>query len=392
MAEIAPFSCFRPARALVNRFVQKPSDFPPEQRDHLEKLLNKSVYSISQPDLFGKTFEDGKQKFSELFKNGFIFPELNKAFYIYQIEEAGQLTVGVVITQHINDFLNGTIKIHEKTRKTTRTYLRERFLQLRLNFTPIFSFYKNNTELTEKIHSWRTENPDLSFNTADGRKHSIWKLDQGHQIDTLVTAFEQIDAIYLADGHHRLNMFLEVCNELELPEAKRWVPNIIFPASDMKILAFARLIRDIPPMLMNDLSKLLAEKFDISEPTEETSAWAYDIYMNGSWKRYALLPELRKKYSDTGIAYLEALNTEVLESIFNIQDQRSDERILFFKDFKDKSELERSVNKTHSDLAIQLHPIDVHDIILAAETQLELPPKSSLFEPKPRAGVFITQI
>jgi len=198
MAEISPFSCFRPARALVQRFVQKPTDYSPEERaTNLEKLLSKSVYSISQPELFGKTFEDGKAKFSDLFKNGFIFPEINKALYIYRITSNGKTQLGLVAQQQLSDFTNGTIKLHEKTRKASRDYLYKRFTQLRLNFTPIFSFYKDEHQLLESLKELiKNRVADLDFTTVDGRKHEVWKIDVMDEMSTIVDRFSSIESVY----------------------------------------------------------------------------------------------------------------------------------------------------------------------------------------------------
>jgi len=394
MAEISPFSCFRPARALVQRFVQRPTDYSPEERaTNLEKLLSKSVYSISQPELFGKTFEDGKAKFADLFKNGFIFPEINKAIYIYRITSDGKPQLGLVAQQQLSDFTNGTIKLHEKTRKASRDYLYERFTQLRLNFTPIFSFYKDEYSLLETLEGLiKDKVADLDFTTVDGREHKVWKMDVIEEVEYIVNRFSSVETVYLADGHHRLSMLKHVYDELGIAEAEQRVTNILFPAQALGILSFARAIRDIEPDKMDQLSTFLDQKCTKQKPTNEVVPGSYDFYFNNKWHRYTLKDSIKVNYSDSGIDYLLALNKEILEPFFEIIDQESDDRILFFKDMAGVDELEQTALRVQANLVIRLHPISVNDIIHAADQEITLPPKSTLFEPKPRAGVFITQI
>jgi len=143
---------------------------------------------------------------------------------------------------------------------------------------------------------------------------------------------------------------------------------------------------------MNQLSAFLDQKCTKQDLTDQPIPGAYDLYFNKTWNRFTLKEEIKANYSDSGIDYLLALNKEILEPFFGITDQENDDRILFLKDFNNTNDLEQSARRVQASLLIRLYPIGVNDIIYAADNEIALPPKSTLFEPKPRAGVFITQI
>jgi len=359
----------------------------------MKKLLGKSVYSISQPQLFDKTYEDGKKQFSQLFKNGFIFPEINPAYYAYQIKSGHHVQTGIVVAQAISDFEDGRIKIHEKTRNATRNFLHERLSALRMNFTPIFSFYKDDVDLNSFIQDAVTKaTPELEFKTVDGLQHKVWKIDSEHAIDICTERLNKVENIYLADGHHRLSVIGGVMDELNVDSSKRKLVNILFPADQLRLFSFARVLRDIDADMLAQFKYALNDLFEDCNENFLEEGFNFQLFFDGSWRNVKLKDEIKSKYHDNGIGYINALDNEILKNYFSIVDQQEDERILFFKDGESKEIVEQFSSNISADLAIRLKPISIEDIMASADAGLPLPPKSTLFEPKPRSGLFITQI
>ncbi len=390
MTKILPFSCFRPSRSLVNKFVLRPSDFSVlERSENIEKLLGRSIYSITQPELFNKDYEAGKKQFSHLFRKGFIFPEINPHMYIYQIDTGESKHRGLVCAQQIHENTNREILGHEKTRERTLDYLNNRMSELRLNSSNIFSFFNDSEGVDETMEEYTSKfSPDMTFNTPDDYEHTIWKIDYQDTIDSLQDKFTQIPQVFLADGHHRLATLQQVFIDLNVSEEKRKLVNILFPASKVNVMAFARLIRDIDEQDLANFENKLNVYF---EESVNDHFFTYKIYRRDGWKNYSLKQAITSNFKKTGIDYLKAFDQYFLKHIFGINDQRSDDRVLFFKDTNGPGEMERLVDKKRVQLAVRLKPITIGDIMQAAIKGIDLPPKSSLFEPKPRHGLFITQ-
>ena len=375
MATVYPLRCFRPARHFANKFVRKPSDFSSlEKEEVLEKLLANSVFSISQPELFGYTFEEGKDKFGRFLREGYIYPEVRPAFYVYEIKDEKKSRLGLVCNQNISDIDAGRLLLHEKTKAKNAEFLEKRLTNLKLNFTPVFSIAPDQENLFKKILTKAIQNvkADITISLSN-EKHRVYKLSDPAMTNAVRNAIQSMPEIYLADGHHRLSVLKK--------QGKEQFSTVVFPQSDVSLYSYAKIIREVPLQLVQQFeTELLKNEFLTDKNKGEE---IMELYMNQKWKKFY------SQYNQVDCMW--KLGNFITE-YFKLNDTENDERILFLKDLYGKQSIAKFMENMNARLAIRFPPLAVEDIFHAAKKDKNLPAKSTLFHPKPRAGLFITRM
>lgn len=374
MATVYPLRCFRPSRHFASKFVRKPSDFSSMNKEEvLEKLLVNSVFSISQPELFGYTFEEGKEKFARFLRQGYIFPEVQPAFYVYEIKDEKKSRLGLVCNQNISDLSNGKLLMHEKIKAQNSQFLENRLTQLKLNFTPIFSIApEKNNKLKSKLNLAIKENkPEISISLA-GETHQVYKIKNQQITDAIKQEIYSVNTMYLADGHHRLSVLKK--------QGKKHFSTVVFPESDVSIYGYAKILRQMPPNQMLSLYETMKNQFSTNS---EDGSKAFEIFYDNSWQTF---------YTDKELAQAFDQCNELMNNHFQITNIDDDDRVLFLKDLYGKHSIEMFMKNMHGQMVIRQKALSVQDIMQVANKGESLPAKSTLFYPKPRAGLFITRL
>lgn len=386
MPKIYPIKCYRPARLFAKRFILKPSDFSSRDRgETLEKILKNSVFSISQPELFGYSFDESKSVFSNLLKKGYIFREATPQYFLYTIILDDKKYHGLVCSQNICDIDHKRILLHEKTREANSLFLEKRLESLRLNFNPIFSIVPDKSCLFRNLlfEIANTYKPEVHVEIEHNEIHKVTRIKCPKLIELCETTLENKEKTYLADGHHRIS----VIKKLNTNSSNATFPSILFSSEDVSIYSFAKIFNDIPNEVLEKLIFELKQRFSIiKEDDGPLKNGQFEIFVHQSWLRFEY-----KKHSTLNLEFYQAVNS-VIETQFEINNQMEDERVIFLKDIYGRESIENFSKKMQSQIAFRIHPLNVDDIFETAHNPTFLPAKSSLFEPKPRAGMFITRI
>lgn len=374
MATIYPIRCFRPARHFANKFVRKPSDFTSMDKEEvMERLLTNSVFSISQPELFGYTFEEGKEKFARFLREGFIYPEVRPAFYVYEIKNEERSRLGLVCNQNISDLDTGKLLLHEKTKAKNSQFLETRLSNLKLNFTPIFSIAPDQNQLLKGVLSKSIENqkPDISISLPK-EQHLVYKISLIETADEIRKIVQGVHHIYLADGHHRLSVLKK--------QGREQFSTVVFPESDVSLFSYAKIIREMPIHLVQNFQIELKKKLNENQGQETGKLSVFD---GEQWTDYSV--------ACSQVELLKTMNA-FITSHFSIQNLNDDDRVLYLKDLYGKDSLAKFTNNMNAQLAVQFEPLSLIELFQTANANENLPAKSTLFHPKPRAGLFITRI
>jgi uncharacterized protein (DUF1015 family) len=257
----------------------------------------------------------------------------------------------------------------------------------------VFLAYRNHISIDELISSWKSNHqPAYDFIADDGITHRIWVVSDDAVIQEITALFQKdIPCTYIADGHHRAASAAKVRKSLGKaagPEAGNFLTTL-FPANELKILPYNRVVKDLNGMSVEDFLSALQDDFTVSHydiPVEPSSLHEFGMYLNGSWYH---LTAIDGTYEDDPIGVLDVtiLSNNVLEKHLGIKDQRTDKRIDFVGGIRGLGELERRVNSGEMKVAFSFYPVSIEQLFDIADSGNVMPPKSTWFEPKLRDGL-----
>lgn len=358
------------------RVVRAEIDLPAETDPYSE-----AVYAQAKANLAG------------LEERGSLVREATPSVYVYQQRMGEHIQRGVVATCHIEDYENDLIKKHEKTRpakEDDRTRLNR---TLRAHPGPVFLTYRDQAKVNALVAAACEAEPLFDFTAPDGVGHTVWKIEDS---DALVAAFGPVETFYVADGHHRSASAARVGRELREAnpghtgdEDYNWFLNVIFPASELKVLPYNRLAYDL-----NGLTEeaFLAKVKTVCPVTENaapspSAVGQVSMYLNGKW--YGL--DFSGVPGEDPISRLDVskLQDRVLAPILAIDDPRVSDRIEFIGGIRGTAELEKRVNAEDGSVAFSMYPVTVEQLMDIADAGQIMPPKSTWFEPKLRSGLFV---
>jgi len=338
-------------------------------------------------------YEKAKTNLLQFIEQGVLFKEQTDCYYIYELIMDGRSQTGLVCCSSVDDYENDIIKKHEFTRPEKE--------QDRINHISItgaqtgnvFLAYRNVDTLDKIISAYKKEHqPVYDFVAVDGIVHRIWVIADAALVNEISTIFQKdVPCTYIADGHHRAASAAKVRNEANgenNPEADRFLTTL-FPANELKIMPYNRVIKDLNGLTVEDFIAALHEDFTISTadaPVEPKQLHEFGLYLAGQWYH---LTSLEGTYTNDPIGVLDVtiLSKNVFEKLLNIQDQRTDKRIDFVGGIRGLQELERRVNSGEMQLAFSFYPVSIQQLFDISDSGEVMPPKSTWFEPKLRDGL-----
>ena len=312
------------------------------------------------------------------------------AFYIYSLVMKGRRQTGIVATPSVEDYDKGVILKHEKTRKEKEDDRTRHISTLRAQTGPVFLTYRDSAAIDAITARTMKTAPLFDFTAEDGIRHTGWRVaDQDTQ--ALQSAFANIPNLYIADGHHRAASASRAYATLKDGESDRFLA-VIFPASQLKILPYNRVVLDLNGM---DEEQFLAKVAQIMavEPTsspEPSRPGEVHMYLKGKWWRLSL-PE---PASNDPIDALDVsrLQNSLLAPLLAITDPRTSKRIDFVGGIRGTAELEKRVNSGEAKVAFSMVATTLDQLMAIADAGGIMPPKSTWFEPKLRDGLFVHEI
>jgi len=401
MAIIKAFRALRPSKELASRVASLPYDVLTSAEARV--VANKNPYSFlhitkAEIDLPENTDIHNDSVYHKAADNLFIFEE-NKiliqddkpAYYIYELTMGERKQTGLVCVSAVADYENNVIKKHELTRPEKELDRINHMRITRAQTGNVFLAYKSNIIISQLISSWKeAQDTVYDFTAEDGVGHRVWIIQDPKTISEITLIFQkQIPYTYIADGHHRAASAAKVSEQLSTSAAAKYFLTTIFPASELTILDYNRVVKDLNDMDPEDFISALQDDFFITEspePVKPSQLHEFGMYLNTRWY---ILASRKGTYANDPIGVLDVtiLSTNILDRLLDIKDQRTDKRIDFVGGIRGLTELEKRVNSGEMKVAFSLYPVTIEQLFDIADSGNVMPPKSTWFEPKLRDGL-----
>lgn len=402
MATIVPFNALRPQAQYAKQVASPPYDVLNSKEAKLEARGNPNSFlhiiksEIDLPEDIdihsGDVYEKAKDNLNAFIQREVLFRENKSCYYIYRLVMNGKSQTGLVCTSSVDDYENDIIKKHEFTRPEKE---QDRINHISVTCAQtgnVFLAYKNIPEIDALIERWQTEKkPVYDFVADDGISHTVWVINDDKVIGAITQLFsEKVKNTYIADGHHRAASAAKVrLTAAGDTEGANYFLTTLFPASQLRILDYNRLVKDLNGLSKETFLKRAAEKFDIAPATAAFAPQRlHDIgmYLDGQW--YTLTAKAGTFTTDpVGVLDVTILQHNLLDPILGIKDPRTDQRIDFVGGIRGLAELEKRVNSGEMQVAFSLYPVSIQQLFDIADSGMVMPPKSTWFEPKLRDGL-----
>lgn len=408
MAIIKPFSAIRPITSKVANVAALPYDVV--NRQEAKEIVLKEPYSFLKIDRAEVQFDDdfnaydekiylkARDTLKEMIDNNIYIQDNQACYYIYQLTMNGRKQTGLVATASIDDYLNNIIKKHENTREEKEQDRIKHVDYCNAQTGPIFLAYREEETINKivlKVTS--SKEPIYNFKADDSIGHTVWIIDNKEDIQSIQSAFENINDIYIADGHHRAASAIKVglkrreeINNYEGKEAFNYFLSVLFPHSELEILSYNRVIRDFNNYSLESFLQEIQKVFKlekVNKSYQPTKKGTFGMYVKDQWYKLTLIQNINISHPVKKLD-VSILQDYILSPILNIQDPRVDNRIDFVGGIRGLKELEKRV---HDDMkvAFSMFPTAIEELFEVSDANLLMPPKSTWFEPKLRSGIFI---
>ena len=415
MATIKPFKGLRPPQSLVEKVASRPYDVLNSDEARREAEGNDmSLYHIIRPEIdfpVGTDEHDERvyQKAAENFQlwqdRGWLVQDEEEHYYIYAQTMNGKTQYGLVVGAYVPDYLNGVIKKHELTRRDKEEDRMKHVRVCNANIEPVFFAYPDNAALNEIIARYTAQEPVYDFIApGDGFGHTFWVIDNAEDIAAITQEFAKMPALYIADGHHRSAAAALVGAEKAKQnpqhrgdEEYNYFMAVCFPAGQLTIIDYNRVVRDLNGMTPAQLLDALKKHFDVedkgtAEPYRPTCLHNFSLYVDGHWYSLTAHADTYDDHDPIGVLDVTISSRYILDELLGIRDLRSDKRIDFVGGIRGLEELKRRVDSGEMAMALALYPVSMKQLMDIADTGNIMPPKTTWFEPKLRSGLVIHKL
>ena len=409
MVRVKPFAAIRPPKGIVTEVAAPPYDVL-DSAEARKMAGEKSLLHITKPEIdFEPMLEEHDQRvydravenFKEWQKKGWLRRDAKECYYVYAQTMEGRTQYGLVLCAHTDDYATGKIKKHELTRKDKED---DRMVHVRIqnaNIEPVFFAYKGNKALGEIVARAASKSPEYDFTDENGFGHRFWIIDDDETIARITRLFTtEVDAFYVADGHHRTAAAARVGAEKRASnpnhtgdEEYNFFMAVCFPESELKILDYNRVVKDLGSHSKEEFLAELGKDFVVRNMGtgiyHPDHLHNFSMYLDGEWYSLEALPGRYDDKDPIGVLDVTILSNLVLDRILGIKDLRTDKRIDFVGGIRGLEELSRRVDSGEMKVAFALYPVSMGQLIDIADTGNIMPPKTTWFEPKLRSGLFI---
>ncbi|MBP5360850.1 MAG: DUF1015 domain-containing protein [Bacteroidaceae bacterium] len=411
MAVIKPFRGIRPPKEYVEEVESRPYDVLDSEEARAEAGNNeKSLYHIIKPEINfpvgtseydPKVYESAAEHFKMFQEKGWLRQDAEENYYLYAQTMQGKTQYGLVVCAYVADYLNGVIKKHELTRKDKEEDRMKHVRVNNANMEPVFFAYPDNEALLAIIDKYAKQTPEYDFIAPiDGFGHKLWVISDKDDIKAITDEFARIPSLYIADGHHRSAAAALVGAEKAAQnpnttgkEEYNYFMAVCFPASQLTILDYNRVVKDLNGKTADEFLKALAEDFtveakgaDIYKPQQ---LHEFSLYLEGQWYSLKAKPGTFNDSDPIGVLDVDISSRLILDKQLGITDLRTSNRIDFVGGLRGLQELKRRVDSGEMKMALALYPVTMQQIMDIADSGKIMPPKATWFEPKLRSGLVI---
>lgn len=414
MARVKPFKGLRPPRELVEQVESRPYDVLDSDEARAEAGNNeKSLYHIIKPEIDfpvgtseydARVYERAAENFAKFQREGWLVQDADDHYYVYAQTMNGHTQYGIVVGAAVDDYLNGVILKHELTRRDKEEDRMKHVRVCDANIEPVFLAYPDDDVLDAIVARYTLQEPEYDFIApVDGFRHQFWIIDKEEDITAVTERFALMPHLYIADGHHRTAAAALVGAEKAKAnpahtgtEEYNYLMAVCFPASQLTILDYNRVVKDLNGHSPAEFLTLLEKDFVVSpqgtEPYRPARLHEFSLYLKGEWYSLMLKPGLVDETDPIESLDVSISSKRILDEILGIKDLRSDKRIDFVGGLRGLSELKRRVDSGEMQMALALYPVSMQQIIRIADSGNIMPPKATWFEPKLRSGLVVHKL
>lgn len=410
MPKVKPFRGLRPPKNLVEQVESRPYDVLNSEEARAEAGNNeKSLYHIIKPEINfpegtseydPRVYDSAAEQFEKFQKNGWLLQDEQENYYLYAQTMNGKTQYGIVLCAHVDDYMNGNIKKHELTRRDKEDDRMKHVRITNANIEPVFLAFRHNDVLAELIKKYAAQEPVYHFKApVDGFIHQFWVIDNKEDQNAITEEFSKMDSLYIADGHHRSAAAARVGAEKGEKEGRGehdYYMAVCFPAEQLTILDYNRVVKDLNGLSEEDFLKALEKNFTVACKGEENyrpqKMHEFSLYIGGKWYSLEAKPGTFNENDPIGVLDVDISSRLILDEILNIKDLRSDKRIDFVGGLRGLGELKRRVDSGEMKMALALYPVSMQQIMDIADSGNIMPPKATWFEPKLRSGLVIHKL
>ena len=414
MPRVKPFKGVRPPQALVEEVESRPYDVLDSDEARVEAGNNeKSLYHIIKPEINfpegtseydPRVYESGADQFKKFQQEGWLVQDNEENYYLYAQTMNGKTQYGIVLCCHVDDYMNNVIKKHELTRRDKEEDRMKHVRNTNANIEPVFLAYKSSQPLIDLIDRIAKETPVYDFVAPiDHFRHQFWVIADPKDKEVITTEFDKMDALYIADGHHR-----SAAAALVGAERAKQNPNntgneeynfymaVCFPAEQLTILDYNRVVKDLNGLTKDEFLKALGKNFIVEDMGTENyrpkKLHEFSAYLEGHWYRLEAKEGTFNPNDPIGVLDVDISSRLILDEILGITDLRGDKRIDFVGGLRGLEELKRRVDSGEMKFALALYPVTMEQIMNIADSGKIMPPKATWFEPKLRSGLVIHKL
>ena len=414
MAVFKPFKAFRPAQSVQDKIPALPYDVmnSDEAREavkgnelsflHVDKAeidLDKNI------DIYDDAvYQKAKENLEKLENEHFLCQDETPCFYIYRQKMGERTQTGLVGCASIDDYINNNIKKHELTRRDKEEDRMKHVRVNNANIEPVFFAYPDNSVLNDLINRYAATKAEYDFVAPiDGFRHQFWVISDAADIKTVTEEFAKMPALYIADGHHRSAAAALVGAEKQKQnpnhkgtEEYNYFMAVCFQASQLTILDYNRVVKDLNGMTTDEFLEALSKNFVVEKKGEAEykpqELHEFSLYIDKKWYSLKAKEGTYDNSDPIGVLDVDISSRLILDELMGITDLRSSNRIDFVGGLRGLQELKRRVDNGEMRWALALYPVSMKQIMDIADSGKIMPPKATWFEPKLRSGIVIHKL
>ena len=410
MARIIPFKGLRPKKSIAPQLATLPYDVVSVEEARQYRNDPYHFYHVTRAEIdlqegidvhSVQVYEKAKENLDQLVADKVMVQDTEPCYYIYELIMDGRSQTGLICGSSCDDYFQGIVKKHEFTRPEKELDRINHIKTTRAQTGIVFLAYNDEENVQNIIEQWKaSHNATYDFVAEDGVRHIFWVVDDYAKVSTITRLFdEKVPCTYIADGHHRAASAGKVCKEMRDggmsitgDESFNYFITCIFPASQLEIMDYNRVVKDLNDMSAEQFLTALTEDFEIERKGKEQykpqTAQEFGMYLKGEW--YKLTAKQESFTTDPiGVLDVTILQENVLSKLLRIHDPRTDKRVDFVGGIRGLSALEKRVDSGDMAAAFACYPVSIQQLFQIADTGKVMPPKSTWFEPKLRDGLVV---